>query len=246
MKILYLIVARAGSKGVPGKNLRRLGGLSLVAWKALSARQARYPGRLVISTEDAEIQQEARRHGVEVPFTRPLELASDTASSAGVISHAMDWVEREGKDRFDAVMLLEPSSPFTRPEDLNGAVDLMRARDANVVVGMRDMEVSSTFVGTRGEDRSIGPIVTKMRGLAGTSRQDMAPEWTMNGGLYLFRWEYFKQHGSIYDDTERSFGYLMPEAYSLEIDNMFHLHLAEFLLERGHIDLTIWTGVKHA
>ena len=79
LKILFLITARGGSKGVPGKNLRELGGISLVGFKAISAKKSKYCSRLIISTDSPEIQENARRYGVEVPFTRPAELASDTA-----------------------------------------------------------------------------------------------------------------------------------------------------------------------
>jgi len=126
MRVLYLITARGGSKSIPKKNLARIGGLSLVGFKARAAQGAASCARLMISTDDPEIQDEARALGVDVPFTRPAELATDTASSDDVVRHAMDWVEsQEGPNPYDAVMLLEPSSPFARSEDFDGAVRLM-------------------------------------------------------------------------------------------------------------------------
>ena len=93
MNVIFLIIARGGSKAVPGKNLRKVAGISLVGFKAISALRSKYCTRLIISTDDPEIQEDARGYGVEVPFTRPEELATDTASSIDVISHAMDWIE---------------------------------------------------------------------------------------------------------------------------------------------------------
>lgn len=242
MKILFLITARGGSRGVPGKNLRKIGGISLVGFKAISAHKSRHCARLIISTDSAEIQDDARSHGVEVPFTRPAELASDTAKSGPVILHAMEWTEREGRERYDAVMLLEPSSPFARAEDYDAAVDLMLQHDANAVVGVRAMEVASTVVGPLDADGRLTAIVDKMhaaRALTG-QRQTLGREYTMNGALYLFKWDYFKRHQWIYQDREGVYGHVMDCFHSVEIDEPVDLAWAEFLVQGGHVSLDPW------
>ena len=152
MEILFLITARGGSKGVPGKNLRTLNGLSLIGYKARSALRSKYCSRLMISTDSPEMQAEALTHGAEVPFLRPAALANDTASSNDVILHAMDYVEQEEKRRYEAIMLLEPASPFARGCDYDGAVDLYLKSGASLVVGMRQTEVNSIFTGPLRED----------------------------------------------------------------------------------------------
>jgi CMP-N-acetylneuraminic acid synthetase len=229
-----------GSKGVPGKNLRRLGGLSLTAYKAISARRCHSCTRLIISTESSQLQQEAARYGAEVLFTRPEELASDTASSAEVVAHTIEWFETHTDDRYDAIMLLEPSSPFGRPCDYDNAVDLMLRRRAQCVVGMRETEVNSVFVGPLSEDGRITAIVDQMRRLRGQRRQDLPQEYTMNGALYLFRWEYFKRYQNWYADRDGVFGYVMDPAYSLEIDSLQDWAEAEYLVKSGKIDLSHW------
>lgn len=240
MRTLFLITARGGSKGIPGKNLRELGGISLVGFKAISARKSRYCTRLIISTDSPEIQEDARRYGVEVPFTRPSPLASDTASSADVIRHAMEWIEGETSETYDALMLLEPSSPFARPTDLDAAVELMLRKDARMVVGMRRATVSSVFVGPMDEEGRITAIIDKMGHLESVLRQDTPQEYTMNGGLYLFRWDYLKADRSLYRDRDHSYGYVMPDDYSVEIDEPKDLHYAEFLVARGYVDISHW------
>jgi CMP-N-acetylneuraminic acid synthetase len=237
MRTLYLITARGGSKGVPGKNLRKLGGLSLVGFKARAAKRTRSCTKLVISTDSEEIAEEARRHGVTVPFMRPPELATDTATSSDVIAHAIEQLERAGES-YDAIMLLEPSAPFTRAEDYDGAVALFERTGASAVVGMRRMEVSSVYVGPIEQDGRIRGIVTKMQDYAKRGRQQMEPEFTMNGALYLFGWEFFKRSRNIYGDAERTYGYEMPAHLSVEIDEMDDLYYAEFLVERGYIDMS--------
>jgi CMP-N,N'-diacetyllegionaminic acid synthase len=240
MKVLFLITARGGSKGVPGKNIRMIGGIPLLGYKALSARKSKSCSRLILSTDSPEIQEIGRRYGAEVPFTRPAELATDTAKSTDVILHAMTWIEQEGRERYDAVMLLEPSAPFARPEDYDRAVEIMRDRQANAVLGMREVEPNSVFVGPLGERGNMSAIIDKMHEHHKARRQDLPQEYTMNGALYLFRWDFFKQHRNIYHDREATYGHVMELEYSIEIDSMINLRWAEFLVENKYVDINCW------
>lgn len=212
----------------------------MVGFKAISARKSKYCTRLIISTDSPEIQADARRYGVEVPFTRPAELATDTASSSDAIMHAISWIEEESGEKYDAVMLLEPSSPFARSFDYDNAVEMMIERDANLVVGVREMKVNSVFMGAMDDQGRITQVIDKIKDMKSMRRQDMPQEYTPSGVLYLFKWEFFKKHKAIYKDRERSFGYLMDPYYSVEIDEMIDLAWAEFLLEKGYVDLAYW------
>ena len=238
--ILFLILARGGSKGVPGKNLKRIAGLSLIGYKARAALKTRTCARLVISTDSVEIQEEARHHGVAVPFTRPAELASDQATSESAVAHALEWIEREEGKRYDAVMLLEPASPFATPAHFEEAVALYTARGADLVVGMRHAEPATVFIGEQPEDGSIAVIVEQMNRARGRRRQDQRPEWTMNGALYLFGWDAFRRSGKIYGAAEKCFGILMDHWHSIEIETPQDLAMAEFAAEKGFLDLSPW------
>jgi CMP-N,N'-diacetyllegionaminic acid synthase len=240
VRTLFLITARGGSKGVPRKNLRELAGISLVGFKAISARKSKYCTRLIVSTDSQEIQKDARRYGAESPFIRPSELATDTAKTVDVIAHAMEWIEANTSERYDAVMLLEPASPFARAGDYDAAVDMMLARDADVVVGVRPVEVNSIFVGPLDGQGRITSIIDKMQQRGTLRRQDLPQEYTMNAALYLMKWGYFKEHRSIYYDGQTTYGYVMPPEYSVEIDTLMDLRRAEFLVERGYVDLAHW------
>jgi CMP-N-acetylneuraminic acid synthetase len=239
-QVLFLLVGRGGSKGLPGKNLREIGGLSLVGYKAKAARQSRYCTRLIVSSDSAEIRAEAMRHGAEMVFERPAELATDTASSNDVILHAMDWIETHEKRRYDAIMLLEPSSPFARPEHFDQAVELFVARKASLVVGMRETEVASIFVGTLGSDASIGGIVEKMLRTPAQRRQDQPGEVTMNGALYLIGWEAMRKHRKVYADPAASYGILMDRLHSIEIESAADLAYASYVIEHGMLDASPW------
>ena len=238
--VLYLITARGGSKGVPRKNLQTIGGKSLIAYKAAAAHKSQSCSRLIISSDDQEIIDEARRCGVEAPFIRPAELASDTATSADVVLHAMEWIEKNEGRTYDAVMLLEPSSPFATAQHFDAAVEMMRRTKASLVVGMRETEVSSHFVGTLAKDGSIGGIVDKMHALKALRRQDQETEVTMNGALYLMDWQHFKRTRTIYADPKTSYGMVMPKAYSLEIETKLDLLYGEFLMQHHQVDRKEW------
>lgn len=246
MRVLYLIVARGGSKSIPKKNLQTIGGLSLVGFKARSAQGAGSCARLIISTDDAEIQEEARRLGVEVPFTRPSRLATDTASTEDVVAHAMEWIEANSAERYDAFMLLEPSSPFARAGDYDAAVRLMEEREANVVVGMREMEINSVFVGPLDERGRITSIIQKMQNLKGLRRQNQHVECTMNGAFYLVRWEFFKKAKSRYSDPDHTYGCVMDRYHSIEVDEPIDLEWARFLVERCIVNMRDWAPAKAA
>lgn len=238
LRILGLIVARAGSKGVPGKNLQEIGGLSLIGYKARSARGL--CSRLVISTDSEAMQAEARRHGVECPFLRPAELASDTAQAVDVVRHAIEWFEREEGVSYDAILLLEPASPFARAADYAAAIALYRARRATLVVGVRQVSTPSLFVAPIGADGSIATIVDRIVNMSALRRQDFRSEVTMNGSLYLFDWQTFKRTGKIYGDPPNSYGLVMDDLHSVSIDRPIDLHMARFLVDQKLIDVGEW------
>lgn len=240
MNTLFLLTARGQSKGVPKKNLRQLGGISLVGFKAISALRSKYCTRLIVSTDDALIQEDARVYGADVPFTRPAELATDTASSLDVIRHAMEWIESETTERYDAIMLLEPSAPFARFVDFDRAIELMIEHEASAVIGMRETEVSTRYIAPMEADGRITQLIEQVESMKYVRRQDMRQEFTANGALYLFKWKMFKKHGTMYADAARSYGLVMDRYHSVEIDEMIDLRWAEFLVDNGYIDLSFW------
>lgn len=240
MKVLYLVIARGGSKSVAKKNLQTIGGIPLVAFKILSAQRSRYCSRLILSSDDTEIQACGKQYGAEVPFTRPSHLASDTASSESVMTHAMDFIDAEGKEQYDAVMLLEPSTPFATGADYDNAVDVMQRENANLVVGMRPHNPNRIFIGEMQSNGSIGSIIHQFSALDRLDRQSVPPNFTFNGAYYLVSWDFFRKTGKRYCDTEKSYGIAMDPYYSVEIDDSIDLEWAKFLTEKGLVDLKHW------
>jgi len=136
MKILALIPARGGSKGIPRKNLIELGDLPLIAWTIAAARAAQSIDRVIVSTNDMEIAAVARANGAEVPFLRPDELADDTSSALAVIQHALEFLVNIEGWRPDSIAYLQPTSPFRRAETLETSISLLEDRAADTVVSV--------------------------------------------------------------------------------------------------------------
>ncbi len=239
MRILFLVTARGGSKGVPRKNLQTIAGLPLVAYKIISARRTRAEGRILCSTDSPEIADVARRFGAEVPFLRPAELATDEASSADVLLHAMDWLEAHDPKRFDAVLLLEPSSPFATYVDFQRAIETFERLRPDSVVSVRPTEVSSIYVETLGPGGRMDRHFAKMKAARNPRRQDRPVEYTMNGALYLIDWDFLRRNRSVYG--ENTYAHIMPRELSVEIETPDDLHFGRFLAEKGLIDLSFWT-----
>ena len=245
-KVLFVITARGGSKGLPGKNLKKIGGLSLLGYKANSAQSCKYCSRIVLSSDNQSIIDEAKKYGVEVPFIRPKQLATDEASSDSVISHLIDWVEKNEKDCYDAVMLLEPSSPFATSDHYTKAIELFIKKKATLVLGVREIEIPSVFTSKLESNNSIADLVEKIGLLSASRRQDQETEVTPNGALYLISWKEFKKTRKIYSNSQKSYGSLMSQMNSIEIETNENLEYARFLVSKGYFDVNDWLEVKSA
>ena len=135
-----IIPARGGSKSVPRKNLKRLGGLPLTAHSIMSARAARELDRLLVSTDDLEIAAVAREYGAEVPFLRPAEIAADDTPDLPVFQHALQWLAEHGRYEPEFVIHLRPTQPFRPPELIDRVVRLLREKDIDCVKSLVPVE----------------------------------------------------------------------------------------------------------
>lgn len=181
---LFIIPARGGSKGIPHKNIRELCGKPLVMY-AVEAARAVCPdtSRILLSTDDADIAAVVRANGLPVPYMRPAELATDTAGSREVMLHAMDWADSRGI-RYDAVVLLQPTSPFRTANHVRGAMDLYR-EDLDMVVSVCPAASNPYYTCFETDGDPDGFLhISKGDGLY-TRRQDCPPVWEYNGAVYV-------------------------------------------------------------
>ncbi len=188
MRVLGLIPARGGSKGLPGKNIRLLGGKPLLAYTAETARAARNLARIVLSTEDEAIAAVGRECGLEVPFLRPAELARDDTPMLPVVRHAVAELERaEPERRVDAVCLLQPTTPFRQATDIDACIDLLEQRQADTVITVRPVPSVYNphwvfFADSQGVLRLSTGEATPI-----PSRQALPPAFHRDGAVYVIR-----------------------------------------------------------
>lgn len=232
-------MARGGSKGVPKKNICEIGGLPLLAFKARAAQRCKYASRIIISSDCPEIQSVACDYDIEVPFTRPAELATDNSTNFAVLKHAIDYFEERGES-FDAISMLEPSSPFTLPEYLERAIEIMMDKNASLVVSMRDVDNPAPFIGPMESDGKITQIITQLKNLTNVNRQVLPKAYTLNGVVYLFKVDALKGKTTFYSDSANSYGFETSPLHNIEIDAELDLTWARFLVEKNYISLKPW------
>lgn len=224
-RVLAVVPARGGSKGLPGKNLRLLGGKPMIAWTIEAAQASRRIDRVVVSTDCEEIAAVARQYGAEVPFLRPAELASDHARSFDALLHAIDWQEENGFV-FDLVVWLQPTSPLRCGEDIDRAIELYFSRDAEAVVSVCETDHHPWWSNTLPEDGCMRDFLRPEA--LNSNRQQLPAFFRLNGAIYLASPQFLKINGSFYSD--RTFAYVMPKGRSVDIDDAIDLCMAEALL----------------
>ncbi|MBX9881070.1 MAG: acylneuraminate cytidylyltransferase family protein [Sphingomonas sp.] len=228
-RVLALVPARAGSKGLPGKNIRPLHGKPLLAWPVCAARGSRYVDRTVISTDDAGYAAIAVEHGAEAPFLRPAALASDTAASIDFILHALDTLEAVG-DAYDYLVLLEPTSPMTEASDVDAALEQLVAANtsAEAIVGVTPLETSHpAFAVRRDQDGTIRPLLSDSFA-ALPRRQDLDPVFALDGSLYISSVAALRRTRSF--AHEHTLGYVTDRFKALEIDDLVDFVCIEALM----------------
>jgi CMP-N,N'-diacetyllegionaminic acid synthase len=223
MKILGIITARGGSKGVPGKNIKLLGSTSLLSFTAHAANQSKLLYKTILSSDAIEIIEDAKKAQIEVPFVRPNELANDTATSISVVQHALAFMENIG-EYYDAVCLLQPTSPFREKGFVDAAIQKFIAEDADALVSVLPVphEYNPHWVF---EPNGSGflQIATGEKTII-SRRQDLPKSYFRDGSVYITKTEFLKK-GSFYGE-KLSFMESNPDFY-VNIDTLKDWEIAE-------------------
>lgn len=222
-KILAIIPARGGSKGLPGKNIIDLAGKPLIAWTIQASLQSKYINKTIVSSDNDGILSVAKKHGVET-IKRPDELASDSANSKGVISHALSALT---DDEFDYVVLLQPTSPLRGSDDIDQSFKTLFSQDCDSLISVNktDNKILKSF---------------KLNGsgyLEGISnndypfmcRQDLPETYISNGAIYIVKVAEFMKSRSFMSNKTTMF--VMSKENSIDIDNLADLEKAKLALE---------------
>ena len=234
-RVLAIVPARKGSKGLPLKNIRPLGGKPLLAWPIAAARASAHVDRVIISTDDQGFADIAVAHGAEAPFLRPAEMASDTAPSIDFILHAVDTLAAAG-DVFDYLVLLEPTSPLTEGSDVDAALEQLVAADADAVVGVSKLEATHpAFAVRKADDGSITPYRTATFGEM-PRRQDIESLFVLDGTLYVSTVDALRrEHGFCH---ARTLGYETARYKAHEVDDLVDFICIEAIASNLDLILT--------
>lgn len=223
--MLCIIPARGGSKGVPRKNLRRLGGITLVAHAIRCAADTPSITRILVSTDDEEIAEEARSAGGEVPFLRPADLASDTAQARTAYLHVCTELEARGSASIERFVVLQPTSPLRLPSDVQRCIDEFERRDANAVITVNAAPHPVTWmmrIDPTGVLRSFGTFDAPAR-----NRQEEDTAVVPNGVAFVFRRTFLASCTSYLSD--RTFAVTVPRERAIDIDEELDFTFAELL-----------------
>ncbi len=208
MKIIAVIPARAGSKRLPGKNIKKLGPWPLLAWSIKIALASKAFDRVIVSTEDASIADVARDHGAEIPRMRSTHLATDEASAEDVLVEVLDWVQQDGASFPDGVMLLQPTSPFRGSDSILKSIALFKEYGESVV-SVSPTKIHPFWCKTVSPDGELLPFIEDAPHIRRT--QDLPPAYQVNGLIYLVKPETLINGKTLYSEHTRA----------LIVDNLF-------------------------
>lgn len=232
MKILCTICARAGSKGVKNKNIRLLLGKPLIAYTIEQALRWGRARRVVVSTDSPKIAEVAGRFGAEVPFMRPAMLATDSAAKLPAIRHAATECEKIFRERYDAVVDLDATSPLRRAEDLNNCLNIFRKKKPkvlfSVVKARRNPYFNMVEIGSNG---FAGLCKKPAKDIA--SRQAAPAVYDMNASIYFYSRDFLFKGRSLLPFSDRTAVYVMDEISAFDIDSETDFRFIEFLMKEG-------------
>jgi N-acylneuraminate cytidylyltransferase len=220
-RVLAIIPARGGSKGLPRKNIVELAGKPLIAWTIEAAKRSKYIDRFILSSDDLEIIEVAKTWGCEVPFIRPAALAGDDAPGIGPVLHAIQ--ELSG---YDLVVLLQPTSPLRTSEDIDAAIELCVSKNAPACVSVTECKQHPYLVFSRTANGCLLPFLEV--GEKRNRRQDFPGAFILNGAVYVAQKKCLEVSRTFL--VEETVSYIMPSDRSIDIDTAEDLRLTEYLL----------------
>lgn len=227
-KILAVIPARGGSKRLPGKNIKKIGGKPMIAYAILAAKGSKYIDRVIVSTDDKNIIRVAKEYGAEVPFVRPAELASDTATAISVLQHAVTYMENSGKFMPDIIVLIQPTSPLVRPEDVDGTIEKMFFARTNSCFTVSEINQRPEWMYHIGGKKP--KLFLSHSNQEAKRSQDLPKLAIINGAVYATKYNTLMKKSLINDPKNTSI-YLMPKERSVDIDDYFDFKIAEALFK---------------
>lgn len=221
-KILALIPARGGSKGIKDKNIINLCGKPLISYSIQSALDSKYVDDVIVSTDSPKIADVAIKYGAQVPFMRPSELASDTSCTIDVVMHAMDFLRQRGKE-YNTLVLLQPTSPLRTTYDIDGAVEKHYFNDEMSLVSVSEVNDNPLLIRTVENDR----LVSLLDKNSTCRRQDMKKYYRVNGSIYINKIDSINLNTSFNDNI---IPYIIDRNRAVDIDELVDINICQYYL----------------
>ena len=227
MKYIALVCARGGSKGVPRKNIRLLGGLPLIGWSIKAAQSVARISKIIVSTDVEEIAEVARIEGALVPFMRPKELAQDNSSEWSVWRHALEYLKENGDEDIDGLVVIPPTAPLRSVQDIENCLDEFEKGDVDVIITVSDAHRSPFFNMVKNNKDGFSSLATPPTESI-IRRQDVPELFDMTTVAYIVRPEFLMQHAGLFEGKVRSVH--IPIERALDIDTLLDFKIAEYLI----------------
>ncbi len=228
MNILGLITARGGSKRVYKKNIRLVANKPLIAWTIEEALKSKLLSAVVVSTDDEEIAKTAKKYGAQVPFIRNNELATDTSAHIDCVYDALNKLNTLGYSPFDAVVLLQPTSPLRTVEDIDKLITLAIEKDSKAMVSVCESVEAPYFACTLNAENQIQHLLPQ--NIAYPRKQDLEQTYFINGAIYFNKIDSLKNEKTFY--PPQCHAYILPVERSLQVDTEYELNVAHLLLSQ--------------
>ena len=227
-KILAIITARGGSKGIPRKNIKNLGGKPLIAYTIEVSKQSKYITNLIVSTDDQEIADICKKYGVDVPFLRPKELALDTTKHLPVLQHAVKFMEQKLGMVYDYIVILQPTSPFRVVSDIDECIEKIILTNADSALSMVEVDENHPMKMKKIVDGKILPFSDKEP--EGVRRQDLPLAYKRSGAVYVVKRDNIVEKDVLFG--EDLVATVVPIERSIDIDNELDWIKAEYMLKK--------------
>lgn len=223
-KILAIIPARSGSKGLKDKNIKMMNGKPMIAYTIEAAQNSKIFEDIIISTDSEKYAEIAKKYGGSVPYLRDKKLANDNAKSSDVILDILNRVEK----KYDSFIMLQPTSPLRIEKNIIEAYKMYLEKKANSVVSVCEMEHSPLWANILNEERRMDSF---LKGIdVNKNRQELETYYRINGALYIANVEYFKKYQNFY--YKDSYAYVMKKENSIDIDDELDFKIAEYLIKK--------------
>ena len=223
-KVICVIPARGGSKGILRKNIKKFAGKPLIAYTIEQARQSKYIDRIIVSTEDNEIANIAKQYKAEVPFMRPKYLAGDNVASVEVLLHLTNWMQKYEKFDFNILVMLHATAPLRDVIDIDACIKMLVEKKADNVFSVTEAQRNPYFNMVEVDKR--GRVVLSKKGFF-VSRQTAPKVYDMNASVYVWWKDILKKEKKIF--LKNSKIYIMSKDRSVDIDDDLDFRIAEFL-----------------